>query len=74
MIPSRGSWLDFEFDTKDILYVRIDRRKRLPATMSAQKADLSYSNEELLKTFYPIETVRIKGNSFTGVVMIFLSE
>ncbi|MDP1758980.1 MAG: DNA-directed RNA polymerase subunit beta, partial [Thermodesulfovibrionales bacterium] len=66
VIPSRGSWLDFEFDTKDILYVRIDRRKRLPATIVLKA--LGYSNEELLKTFYPIETVRIKGNNFTRVV------
>ncbi len=66
VIPSRGSWLDFEFDTKDILYVRIDRRKRLPATVVLKA--LGYSNEELLKTFYPIETVRIKGNNFTRVV------
>ncbi|RJQ40195.1 MAG: DNA-directed RNA polymerase subunit beta [Nitrospiraceae bacterium] len=66
VIPSRGSWLDFEFDTKDILYVRIDRRKRLPATIVLKA--LGYSNEELLKTFYPIETVKIKGNNFTRVV------
>ncbi|MBA3060912.1 MAG: DNA-directed RNA polymerase subunit beta, partial [Nitrospirae bacterium] len=66
VIPSRGSWLDFEFDTKDILHVRIDRRKRLPATVVLKA--LGYSNEELLKTFYPTETVRIKGNNFTRVV------
>jgi len=66
VIPSRGSWLDFEFDTKDILYVRIDRRKRLPATIVLKA--LGYSNEELLKTFYPIETIKIKGNNFTRVV------
>ena len=33
IIPNRGSWIDFEFDTKDILYVRIDRRRKLPATV-----------------------------------------
>jgi len=62
VIPSRGSWLDFEFDSKDILYVRIDRRKKLPATIVLKA--LGYSNEELLKTFYPVETITIKGNAF----------
>ncbi|BCB95723.1 DNA-directed RNA polymerase subunit beta [Dissulfurispira thermophila] len=58
VIPVRGSWLDFEFDAKDILYVRIDRRKKLPATIVLKA--LGYSNEDLLKTFYPIEEIRIK--------------
>jgi DNA-directed RNA polymerase subunit beta len=71
VIPSRGSWLDFEFDTKDILYVRIDRRKRLPATIVLKA--LGYSNEDLLKTFYPIETIRIKGNTFTRLVSEILA-
>ncbi len=63
VIPSRGSWLDFEFDSKDILYVRIDRRKKLPATIVLKA--LGYSNEDLLKEFYPIETINIKGNTFS---------
>lgn len=58
VIPSRGSWLDFEFDTKDILYVRIDRRKKLPATIVLKA--LGYTNEDLLKTFYPVEIIKIK--------------
>ena len=66
VIPSRGSWLDFEFDTKDILYVRIDRRKKLPATVVLKA--LGYTNEDILKTFYPVETIKIKGNSFSRVV------
>ncbi len=71
IIPSRGSWLDFEFDTKDILYVRIDRRKRLPATIVLKA--LGYTNEDLLKTFYPVETIKIKGNAFTRVVSEILA-
>ena len=63
VIPSRGSWLDFEFDSKDILYVRIDRRRKLPATIVLKA--LGYSNEDLLKIFYPIETITISGNKFT---------
>jgi DNA-directed RNA polymerase beta subunit len=67
VIPSRGSWLDFEFDTKDILYVRIDRRRKLPATIVLKA--LGYSNEDLLKIFYPIETITfISGNKIIRAV------
>ncbi len=57
IIPSRGSWIDFEFDTKDILYVRIDRRKKLPATVILKA--LGYDSDQLLKIFYPIEEITI---------------
>jgi len=62
VIPARGSWLDFEFDAKDILYVRIDRRKKLPATIVLKA--LGYGNEDLLKTFYPVETVKLDPKGF----------
>ncbi len=62
VIPSRGSWLDFEFDTKDILYVRIDRRKKLPATVLLKA--LGYSTEDLLKIFYPVEEIKRQGGTF----------
>ncbi len=55
IIPLRGSWLDLEFDPKDILYVRIDRRRKLPVTVLLKA--LGYSEEELLHYFYPRETV-----------------
>ena len=58
MLFRSGSWLDFEFDTKDLLYVRIDRRRKIPATIVLKA--LGYSNEELLKIFYPTETVTLK--------------
>ncbi len=67
VIPSRGSWLDFEFDTKDILYVRIDRRKKLPATIVLKA--LGYSNEDLLKTFYPVDTIILKGDNDFSIVV-----
>ncbi|MCX8031035.1 MAG: DNA-directed RNA polymerase subunit beta [Thermodesulfovibrionales bacterium] len=57
VIPVRGSWLDFEFDSKDILYVRIDRRRKLPATVVLKC--LGYTNEDLLKIFYPVEEIKI---------------
>ena len=55
IIPNRGSWIDFEFDTKDILYVRIDRRRKLPATVLLRA--LGYDTEQLLNNFYDAETV-----------------
>jgi len=57
VIPNRGSWLDFEFDAKDILHVRIDRRRKLPATVLLRA--LGYNEEMLLDYFYDHETVRI---------------
>jgi DNA-directed RNA polymerase subunit beta len=59
VIPYRGSWLDFEFDHKDILYVRIDRRRKLYATVLLRA--LGYSTEELLNYFYDTETIHIEG-------------
>ncbi|MGC2064343.1 MAG: DNA-directed RNA polymerase subunit beta [Thermodesulfovibrionales bacterium] len=67
VIPSRGSWLDFEFDSKDILYVRIDRRKKLPATIVLKA--LGYSNEDLLKTFYPVDTITLKANNDFSILV-----
>ncbi len=52
IIPYRGSWLDFEFDAKDIVYVRIDRRRKLPATTFMYA--LGMDAEEILTTFYDI--------------------
>jgi DNA-directed RNA polymerase subunit beta len=53
VIPHRGSWLDFEFDHKDILYARIDRKRKLPATIILRA--LGMSNYEILNYFYRIE-------------------
>lgn len=50
VIPYRGSWLDFEFDPKDCVFVRIDRRRKLPATILLRA--LGYSVEEILETFF----------------------
>ncbi|HCD16345.1 MAG TPA: DNA-directed RNA polymerase subunit beta [Rhodobiaceae bacterium] len=50
VIPYRGSWLDFEFDAKDILHVRIDRRRKLPATVLLHA--LGYASDEILNMFY----------------------
>jgi len=58
VIPYRGSWLDFEFDHKDILYVRIDRRRKLHATVLLRA--LGYSTEELLNYFYDTEVIHFE--------------
>src|ERR1700754_1921052 len=50
VIPYRGSWLDFEFDAKDVLHVRIDRKRKLPATVLLQA--LGYGGSKILDTFY----------------------
>ena len=50
VIPYRGSWLDFEFDHKDCVYVRIDRRRKIPATILLRA--LGYENEEMIKIFF----------------------
>ena len=56
VIPYRGSWLDFEFDLKDHLNVRIDRRRKLPVTILLRA--LGLSSREILQTFYDHESVR----------------
>ena len=58
IIPYRGSWLDFEFDPKDMLYVRIDRRRKLHATVLLRA--LGYSTEELLNYYYDTETIYLE--------------
>ena len=52
VIPYRGSWLDFEFDAKDVVYCRIDRRRKLPATTFLMA--LGMDAEEILTTFYDV--------------------
>jgi DNA-directed RNA polymerase subunit beta len=57
IIPYRGSWLDFEFDARDILYVRIDRRRKMPATILLKA--FGFSSDDLLKMYYPVEEIRV---------------
>jgi DNA-directed RNA polymerase subunit beta len=55
VIPYRGSWLDFEFDQKDLIYVRIDRRRKFPVTILLKA--LGYNVEQLLEYFYDLDKV-----------------
>ena len=57
VIPYRGAWLDLEFDAKDILHVRIDRRRKMPATILLRA--LGYNAEELINMFYKSETFKV---------------
>ncbi len=58
VIPYRGSWLDMEFDPKDSVFVRIDRRRKLPATILLRA--LGYENEEILDIFFETNTFHIR--------------
>jgi DNA-directed RNA polymerase subunit beta len=58
IIPYRGSWLDFEFDPKDNLFCRIDRRRKIPATIILKALDMG--TEEILQNFYEIDTVHVE--------------
>ena len=72
IIPYRGSWIDFEFDHKDLLYVRIDRRRKLPATVliralgavpdTAKKNPIEFrgTTEEILNYYYATETIYLE--------------
>lgn len=60
VIPYRGSWLDLEFDPKDFLYVRIDRRRKLPVTIVLRA--LGMTTQEILATFFDTDTLRLSKN------------
>jgi len=60
IIPYRGSWLDIEFDPKDCIFVRIDRRRKLPATILLRA--LGYSTEEILSIFFQNNVIHLQEN------------
>lgn len=63
VIPYRGSWLDLEFDPKDSVYVRIDRRRKIPATVLLRA--LGYSTEEILDIFFEKDSFQLSKNKVT---------
>lgn len=74
IIPYRGSWLDFEFDVKDIVYARIDRRRKLPVTIllralfdepNPNDPDARSVNEQILDLFFETNVIRVDGEHFT---------
>jgi len=68
IIPYRGSWLDFEFDPKDALFTRIDRRRKLPVTILLRA--LGYTNEEMLRIFFEINEFTLLKNGGAELVLI----
>ncbi len=64
VIPYRGSWLDFEFDPKDCVFARIDRRRKLPATIILRA--LEFTSEQILETFFEANTFFIKSGKVSA--------
>ncbi|RLA68413.1 MAG: DNA-directed RNA polymerase subunit beta [Epsilonproteobacteria bacterium] len=62
IIPDRGSWLYFEYDSKDILYARINKRRKIPVTILFRALD--YSKDDIVKLFYSTKEISIKNNRF----------
>ncbi|ABC32869.1 DNA-directed RNA polymerase, beta subunit [Hahella chejuensis KCTC 2396] len=62
IIPYRGSWLDFEFDPKDCVFVRIDRRRKLPATILLRA--LGYAADEMLEMFFENSLFEVEGGEY----------
>ena len=63
VIPYRGSWLDFEFDPKDCVFVRIDRRRKLPATIVLRALD--FTSEQMLEMFFERNVFHVKKDGFS---------
>src|SRR6056297_2320597 len=68
VIPYRGSWLDFEFDPKDMVFARIDRRRKLPATILLRA--LGYDSEEILGMFYDFNTFTVDKDGGYSMTLI----
>ena len=62
IIPNRGVWLYFEYDAKDILYARINKRRKIPITILLRA--LGYTKEDIVKIFYPTQKVVVRNNRF----------
>ncbi|MBN3859745.1 DNA-directed RNA polymerase subunit beta [Neisseriaceae bacterium PsAf] len=68
IIPYRGSWLDFEFDPKDLLYFRIDRRRKMPVSILLKA--LGYSVEDILSIFYAFEEYQLIGEGQVSTELV----
>ncbi len=67
VIPYRGSWLDFEFDAKDILYCRIDRRRKIPASILLRALDMT--TEEILSSFFEVDSYELNAETVTAEII-----
>ena len=68
IIPYRGSWLDFEFDPKDQVFARIDRRRKLPATVLLRA--LGYESAEILEMFYETTSFQLNDDDSTTMTLV----
>ncbi len=59
IIPYRGSWVEFEYDTKNILYVRIDRKRKFLGSIFLRALGMK-TNEDIMRTFYQIERISLR--------------
>ena len=62
IIPYRGSWLDFEFDQNDLVYARIDRRRKLPVTVLLRA--MGYDNQQILEMFFEMTDIKVEKGHF----------
>ncbi len=62
IIPDRGSWLYFEYDAKDILYARINKRRKIPVTILFRALD--YTKEDIIRLFYPTKEIHVRDGRF----------
>lgn len=69
IIPYRGSWLDFEFDPKDVLFFRIDRRRKMPVTVLLKA--IGMTNEQILEKFFEFDTFKLRDQ---GAEMEFIAD
>ena len=67
IIPYRGSWVEFEYDSKNLLYIRIDRKRRFLATVFLRALGLR-STDEIIQNFYTIDTLQVKQGSLRWMV------
>src|ERR1700744_459455 len=67
IIPYRGSWVEFEYDQKNTLYVRIDRKRKFLGTIFLRALGLR-TDEEILKTFYTVDTIKVKDGKLQWTV------
>lgn len=62
IIPDRGSWLYFEYDSKDVLYARINKRRKVPVTILFRAMD--YQKQDIIKMFYPLVKVHYENDKY----------
>ena len=65
IIPYRGSWVEFEYDAKNLLYVRIDRKRKFLASVFLRALGLR-GTDEIIKTFHAVDRIRVKGQASSG--------